>query len=261
MSRDVLVSFILVCGTGLARGDIIARQDFDVLPAGSLINAGVGTGEALPHGAASHDGSQGIGFRTTWVQVWPELPVGPVAGGADVDDYVGVNTFAGDHAPDVGPSGVSVAAGIEQTFALNDADGALVLEFDPVSTAGFAERWLRFDYWLPRTGYEAGDSFHVSIGTVIGPITLIPGGVDVMNGVSSNDDGTMNWQSYSIRLESLPEQFGQTFALKVILSTDADNESLFIDRVRFEGTPIPAPASLALVLLAACRRRRRERRG
>ena len=92
--------------TGASAGTV-AEQTFNDLSGSAYTTDSVKSGGRLGNGGAFNDGGPGLDFETFWIDT-RGVGAGPVAPGNDADDYVGVNSFGGGGAPNVGPDGTPV---------------------------------------------------------------------------------------------------------------------------------------------------------
>lgn len=262
----VLLCLSAILPANAAHAVVIAGQNFN-----SLSAATTETFDSLPSGSMLTNASSrntnpalGLTFRTIWMDT-RSTTLGPVTPTADTSDFIGVNSFGGSNAPNVGPTGVPVAAGIEQNFEFNDGDGLLRLIFDPIDTFGFTDLSLSLNYWINSTGYEADDRFAVRLSDGSTTATLLNFGEPELEANTSADDGTANWRSLSANLSTLG--LSRFLTLTIDVDNNAADENIFIDNVLLQGTPgavvVPEPSTfamggtaLALLGLAYARRRR-----
>ncbi|MEL6741612.1 MAG: hypothetical protein AAFP26_13225, partial [Planctomycetota bacterium] len=140
---------------------VFAGQNFNALSDADTFNSdsfGIGTSNnLLTNAGANNVGGPGLDFQTFWTDTRGNI--GPVDPAGENGDFIGVNSFSGSNAPDVGFNGSPVASGSEHNFQFNDGDGRLDLVFEAVDTTGFTQRSVDVKYWINDTSYEADDSF------------------------------------------------------------------------------------------------------
>ncbi len=210
----------------------IAEQTFNELSGSAYTTDSVESGGRLTNGGAFNEGGPGLGFETFWIDT-RGVGAGPVVPGNDADDYVGVNTFGGGGAPNVGPSGTPVGDA-EKNFQFNDGDGRLELTFNPVNVSGFQNRVFSLDYWINSTSYEEGDAFTVTLSDGSERVSVLELDAGGLNGSASADDRGIGWRSLSVDLEPLLEDgLGDTLTLTVGVDTNSGAETVFIDNVTF----------------------------
>ena len=217
-----------------ARGSagIIAEQTFNELSGSAYTTDSVTSGGRLSNGGAFNEGGPGLGFETFWFDT-RGVGAGPVVPGNDADDYVGVNTFGGGGAPNVGPSGAPVGDA-ERNFQFNDGDGRLELTFAPVDVSDFNNRVLSLDYWINSTSYEADDAFTVTLLDGNKSVDVLTFGESGLEENASADDRGIGWRNLSVDLEALLEDgLGETLTLTVGVDTNSGAETVFIDNVTF----------------------------
>ncbi len=79
-------------------------ETFDMLPSGSMLTN---------PSSRNTNPTLGLRFRTIFTATRSTNALGPVTPTMDTSDFIGVNSFAGASAPNFGPMGVPVAAGVE----------------------------------------------------------------------------------------------------------------------------------------------------
>ena len=168
----------------------------------------------------------------------------------DSSDYIGVNDYSGTNSPDVAADGTAVASGSEQNFEFSDGDGQLDLVFETVDVSGYTDRTFSLDYWIYDTGYESTDLFSITLSDGAGSsyTALSFSETDLESNVSA-DDGTANWNHFSLDLEDLIATYGlgEDLILTISVDTNAGSENIFIDNVAVEGSPVPVPAAVWLL--------------
>ncbi len=218
----------------------IAGQDFNALDSTNTFING-----AITNGGANNVGGPGLDFAMFWTDTSPsDGEGGPVASNEGAD-FLGVNNFSGNGAPDVNPAGIAIAEGVEHDFQFNDGDGRLSTVFETVDVSAFTGVTVSLDYWAAETTWEADDTiiFLVSDGAVSSLTSFTGTEIDA---IESADDGTANWQSFSLDLTAAGVT-GSNITLTVAIDNDSGSENFFIDNVSFDG--VPEPASLALLSL------------
>lgn len=243
-----------------AHADIIGAQNFN-----ALSDAGVPSFDQLPNGGtltntgSFNAGGPGLDFSTLWFDTRADTNTGPVApsAGGDTSDFIGVQSFTGSNAPNVAPDGSPVASGVEHNYEFNDGDGRVELWFETLNTSSYDNRTLALNFWIPPSGYEADDFMKIVLEDGTNSYVLLDYADPNIDNNTSADDGTANWKTLAVNIDSLGA--GANLTLKVMFDTNSSSENLFIDNVTFEGRLIPTPgagALLGLAGLAAARRRR-----
>ena len=145
-------------------------------------------------------------------------------------EFVGITDFTFEPSPD----------GTSQQYLASDTNGKLILDFDPVNLTGIADAVVAFDYYLDETLWTAdnGIEAYVTIdgNTVVPVLTAI--GDDINTNFTEDE-----WQTVSVDLSGL----GNIADLTIEFKSEAEAMIIIVDNVRFEGSVIPEPASLALV--------------
>ena len=217
--------------TGVSAG-VIAEQTFNDLTGSAYTTDSLESGGRLGNGGAFNDGGPGLGFETFWFDT-RGVGAGPVVPGDEVDDYVGVNTFGGGGAPNVGPEGTPVGEA-ERNFEFNDGDGRLELVFDPVDVSGFQTRVFGLDYWINSTSYEADDAFTVTLSDGNETVSVLEFGGSDLEANASADDRGIGWRALRVDLEPLlSDGLEETITLTVGVDTNSGAENVFVDNVRF----------------------------
>ena len=219
-------------GAGGSQAGVIAEQTFNELSGSAYTTDSLKSGGRLTNGGAFSEGGPGLGFSTFWFDTRGE-GAGPVVPGGDADDYVGVNTFGGGGAPNVGPNGTPVGDG-ERNFEFNDGDGRLELTFTPVDVNSFENRVFSLDYWINSTDYEADDAFTVTLSDGDESASVLEFGESELEENASADDRGIGWRELRVELEPLFENgLGETLTLTVAVDTNSGAENIFVDNVRF----------------------------
>ena len=228
----LLLGVSACAGASQEGAGVIAEQTFNDLSGSAYTTDSLESGGRLTNGGAFNEGGPGLGFETFWIDT-RGVGAGPVVPGNDADDYVGVNTFGGGGAPNVGPSGTPVGDA-ERNFQFNDGDGRLELTFDPVNVSGFQNRVFSLDYWINSTSYEEGDAFTVTLSDGSERVSVLELDAGGLNGSASADDRGIGWRNLSVDLEPLLEDgLGDTLTLTVGVDTNSGAETVFIDNVTF----------------------------
>jgi Bacterial Ig-like domain len=219
---------------------VIAQQNFNELAVQTAnIDAVADTTQLTNNGSFNTGGPQ-LDFTSTWFSTRGNL-TGPNlgAGVADIQDFIGVNSFTGGFSPNVSAAGTPVSA-TETNFEINDTDGTVTVTFEPVSVAGFSDRVLTFNYWISATDFEAGDIFRARISDGTNSTNFIDFDSVAMNANESLDNGTANWRTASVNLENLIDNlgYGTTLTLSISVSNTDDTgaDNVFIDNILFRGT-------------------------
>lgn len=212
---------------------IIAQQTFNDLEGSALTTDSLPDGSQLTNsGSFNDDSSLGLTFATFWFDT-RGVGLGSVTLTNDSSDFIGVNTFTGNNAPNVAPDGTNIGE-TEKNFEFNDGDGRLDLVFAPVDLSGFSNRILSFDYWINDTGYERNDAFFFTLSDEENSRTFLNFGETELEANVSSDDGTANWNSVSVDLEELIEAgFGEELTLTISVDNNAGSENIFVDNIIF----------------------------
>jgi hypothetical protein len=267
MRRFLLVCITILLFGGTVQADLIAGQDFNDLSAASNCTTdSLANGTQLTNAGANNIGGAGLDFQTFWYDTRGEAS-GPVTETNDTSDYIGVNAYTGTSSPDVASDGTAVESGIEHNFEFSDGDGRLDLVFETVDVSGYTDRVLSLDYWINDTGYESDDAFYVTISDGSVFATFLNFGETGLESSASVDDGTANWNSFSLDLEDLISTyaFGESLSLTISVDTNAATENIFVDNVAFTANPVPVPAAVWLLgsgllgLLGIRRKNRQDR--
>lgn len=221
---------------------LIAEQNFNgISGANAFTSDELTTGQALTNGGANHTstGPTDLGFTSIW-NATRSNETGPISGETS-GDFIGVNNFTGSGAPNVAADGTAVAEGVETNFEFNDTDGEVALTFDAVDLTGHSDIALTLDYWIADTGYESDDAFTVSItdGTVT--VALLSLGEPELEAQVSADDGSANWQSFGLNIDSIITDNGMDatqIQLVVAADTNSGSENIFVDNIKFESDTI-----------------------
>jgi hypothetical protein len=208
-------------------------QTFDENPSGSF----------LTNGAAANGAGTGLDiFQTQWIDT-RGVTNGPVTNASDGDgsDFIGVNAFSSGNAPNNGPGGTSVAAGVEQNFQFNDCDGECRLAFGTVNLSGYTARTLELYYWINDDGYESVDEFRVELignGNTVAVLTLDEAGLDANVNMDVNNT---TWNFLSVDLEPVisGNNLGESLQLRIVVDNNSGGENIFVDDIAFKGTLAP----------------------
>ena len=138
----------------------------------------------------------------------------------------------------VGQSGPRTWVDGEQGYRLNDTDGAVDLLFEPVDQANT----IHLSLFITDALWEEDDVIQISWGS---HTILDTSGLDI-------DDLNLEgrWLEFSTTS-------GQIEALRITVDTNANDEGVFVDHIRWSQT-VPSPGGLALLGLGVARSRRRK---
>lgn len=244
----------LALATPAGATTIIAEQSFNTLDAGNTF-----TDDQVPDGGQLTNASSfnissdplNLGFRTFWFDTRGN-GTGPSVG-SESGDFIGVNAFSGSNAPDLGPTGIAVSAGVEQNFEFNDGDGRLDLVFDSVDLSGQTNRQLSFDYFINDTGFESNDSLSASLSDGSISANLFSLGESGLEGQASSDSSPI-WQSINVDLDQFitDNGLGENLTLTISADTNSGSENIFVDNIAFftgeigDPDPDPGPMNLAI---------------
>ncbi len=137
----------------------------------------------------------------------------------------------------VGQSGPGTWADGQQGYRLNDTDGAIDLHFDPVDGANTVHLCV----FITDSVWEEDDVIQISWGTH----TILD--------TSELDIDDLNLEGRWLELTMTSRRFE---ALRITVDTNANDEGVFIDHIRWSQT-VPSPGGLALLGLSLARPRRR----
>jgi hypothetical protein len=137
----------------------------------------------------------------------------------------------------VGQSGPGTWADGQQGYRLNDTDGAIDLHFDPVDGANT----VHLSVFITDSVWEEDDLIQISWGTHTILDTL------------EMDIDDLNIEGRWLELTTTSRRFE---ALRITVDTNANDEGVFIDHIRWSQT-VPSPGGLALLGLSLARPRRR----
>ena len=138
----------------------------------------------------------------------------------------------------VGQNGPTAWADGQQGYRINDTDGAIDLLFDPVDKANT----VHLSLYITDSMWEEDDVIQILWGT---HTILDTSGLDI-------DD--LNLEGRWLELTTTSRQFE---ALQITVETNANDEGVFIDHIRWSQT-VPSPGALGVLGLGAARSRRRK---
>ena len=138
----------------------------------------------------------------------------------------------------VGQSGPTAWSDGQQGYRINDTDGAIDLLFDPVDEANT----IHLSLYITDSMWEEDDLIKILWGT---HTILDTSGLDI-------DD--LNLEGRWLELTTTSRKFE---ALQITVDTNANDEGVFIDHIRWSQT-VPSPGGLALLGLGAARSRKRK---
>jgi hypothetical protein len=240
-----LSALALAMAGSAANATVIAEQNFNALDdTATFTNDQVASGSQLTNASSFNVGGPGLDFNTTWIDTRSN-GAGPRVG-SESGDFIGVNSFGGPNAPDVGSDGAAVNSNFN--FEFNDGDGRLDLVFETVDVSGFSSNFLSLDYWIADTGFESTDSFVVSLSDGFSSSVVMSLGEPELEAQSPGDAGNASeWNSLTVDIDALG--LGSMLTLTVSVDTNAGAENIFVDNIVFRGaaTAVPVPATLALL--------------
>ena len=137
----------------------------------------------------------------------------------------------------VGQSGPSTWSDGQQGYRLNDTDGAIDLHFDPVNQANT----IHLSLFIRDAEWEDNDVIQISWGS---QTILDTSGLDI---------DELNLEGRWLEFSTTSKQFE---ALRISVDTNANDEGVFIDHIRWSQT-VPSPGGLALLGLGLAHSRRR----
>jgi hypothetical protein len=166
-------------------------------------------------------GGTEMGFSSSYVNTRDDV-------GLTDGDYVGVTDY----------TGVSYTNGT-QGFEMSDPDGMMVLTLDTVNLTGYTNTGISLDLYTNSSGWESDD--------------LIMAYVEMNDGAQIDLLNTTGYDIDNLTIEGVwtnlyADLSGYTSAtLSIALDSNAATESIFIDNVVFEGSPVPVPAAIWLL--------------
>ena len=221
---------------------VIASQNFNAISSSaSETSDQISSGSPLTNAGASHTSTGGtdLGFQSFFFDTrGNDGGLGPVTTTMDTSDFIGVNASAGGGLPDVAADGTDVAAGTEHNFRFNDSDGRIDLVFDTLDLSDFSNRVFSLDFFISETGFESNDSFSITVSDGTTTVTILNFGEAELEGNASADDGTANWNGFSIDLDPIIVENGldaSNLTVTISADTNASAENIFVDNILFEG--------------------------
>lgn len=217
---------------------VLFRQTFDTLNDATETLDNTTSGNPLTNGGASAPGTTDAGTPAPgFTTLWSGAGLGPVQGGSDTSDFIGVNSFSGTGAPDRGPDGRAVTEAQQQNYRINDPDGVITLRFDPVDLSGYGNRILSFGVWISDLSiYEGTDRFDVVIRDGISQ-TELTWDAAALNAFASEDGG--DWRQIGLDLEPFLGGFlsgdDSAVVVEMRVQTDGAVEDVFLDDVTLSG--------------------------
>ena len=216
-----LVAGLIGASIGRAQADVIKMESFEIESAAETYTDP--RDPAIDHFLVNQQG-QALVVHTGW-SVWYRNTRNGV--GLSEGDVFGV-----------GQSGPRSWADGQQGYRITDTDGAIDLLFDPVDEANT----VHLSLYITESWWEEDDMIQISWGT---NIILDTSGLDI-------DD--LNLEGRWLELTTTSSQ---SEALRITVDTNANDEGVFIDHIRWSHT-VPSPGGLALLGLGWARSRRRK---
>mmetsp|Transcript_24859 Transcript_24859/g.38291 ORF Transcript_24859/g.38291 Transcript_24859/m.38291 type:complete len:266 (-) Transcript_24859:573-1370(-) len=232
-----------------SHAQIYGSQDFNSLNSSNAATSdGVTSGSNLTNAGAFNIGGAGLDFFTKWEATRSTATTGPVTSG-ESGDFIGVNSFTGSNAPNVGPNGTSVNSDSEKNFQFNDCDGKCVLQFEAVDLGSATAPVLKLSYWAADTGYESDDLFSVTILSGAADCVLLSfSEIELEAANTIGDTGSV--EEWNTLIGDIKGTCGNSFpldsvVLQIAVDTNSGAENVFVDDISFmEGGDITdAPTS------------------
>jgi hypothetical protein len=139
---------------------------------------------------------------------------------------------------------------------MQDTDGRMITTLDTVDLVGYTNVTVSMDLFVAETGWESTDRIwsYVTVdgGTVLDLIDTLGSDIDDL----AIED---RWMTLTLDLS------GHSAAdLSFLLEANADDETIWVDNIKFEGSPVPVPGAVwllgsGLVGLVGLRRRSKKK--
>ena len=175
-------------------------------------------------------GQSDLGFDATYI----DTPNGST--GLTDGDAVGVTEI-----PPEPPSVVVPFPDGNQGYAMEDPDGKMLLTFDPVDLVGHIGKMVMLDLYIGKTQWDVQDKIVATVTTDVGDFTLLD--------TTGFDIDDLQIEGFWMTISAAIPDAASTGTLKVSLESNATDEELWLDNVRF--TSAPEPAAQTLLILGA----------
>lgn len=231
MKRLFLVLAAMILMAGSAQADLIAYTSFEEAVLGGKYTD---TLDASTNHALINNSGEAI---VQYTSVGGELGFSSYyysTGGAGLTDgdYVGVTDYTGT---------VSAYTDGTQGFQLSDLDGIMETTIDTVDLTGYTGNTVSMDLFVASTGWEGTEVFRASV--------LLDNGseIELLNTSGSDIDELEiegNWMT-------LTADLGTATSAQLIFSleSNAADEAIFVDNIRFNGTASTVPIPNGVILL------------
>lgn len=126
-----------------------------------------------------------------------------------------------------------------QGFVMQDTDGIMITTLDVVNLTGYTNPTVSLDLFINDTGWETSDVVRAWV-TVDGGIEI-----DLINTTGQDiDDLSLedSWMNLQVGLAGYT-----TAQLSFELESNSTDETIWIDNIEFEGSPVPVPGAFWLL--------------
>ncbi|MCI4662926.1 MAG: ExeM/NucH family extracellular endonuclease [Neomegalonema sp.] len=185
-----------------------AGTDGTTLAVGTVVDVTNTSGPVVDNTAPT-DGT--LGYDLTWENTRSDV-------GISDGDYIGVTNFATD---------VGTFTDGSNGYEFQDADGKLILTFNPIDVSGYTNVSLTLDYFVKETGWETDDLISITVKTDAGDVTILDtAGQDI-------DELAIEaaWQN---GVAAIPDA-ATTAQLVVELDSNSASETMYVDNIVVTG--------------------------
>ena len=237
MSVSATAAPVMIAGTSFENEALGAQYEDTGDPTvnHALIN---NPGQSVVNSTPASAAAGNLGFNATFINTGHDT-----TGMTD-----GANVGVVNDAADVGyyPQG-------SQGYEMNNTDGAFRLIFDGVDLTAHTSATVSMSFYINETNWEDSDYLKISV-------KLDGNLVDIWTTVGKDIDD--DFHDFEDQWTTIGYGIGDSvssIALVVESWSEAGTEKFFIDDVRFQGEPIPEPASMAILGLGALLALRRKK--